>query len=292
VESEVWVVQSFLHFVQTIKLADVLDILAVYGALLYVMYAIRGTRAVQILQGTGIVLIILLLAHLLQFKTLIWLLNWFLVSLAVVLPIIFQPELRRALMRLGQQGILSATTMSKLDKSELVPLIDELAFAAFSLGQVRIGALMVLEQDTGLQEYVEQGQTVEGLVSAKLLISIFHPKSPLHDGAVIIRGRRIAAAACFLDSIHDQDADDRFGTRHRAALSLSAQTDCVVVVVSEETGQVRIAYDGNFSRPLEDEGEIKKVLTQYIVAPQQPDSGRRLTIPVPTWTKSTKVRRT
>ena len=186
---------SILHFIQQIKLADVLDILAVYGALLYVMFAIRGTRAVQILQGVGVVLIILLLAHLLQFKTLIWLLNWFLVSLAVVLPIIFQPELRRALMRLGQQGILSATTMSKLDKTELVPLIDELAFAVYSLGQVRIGALIVLEQDTGLQEYVEQGQVIEGLVSAKLLISLFHPKTPLHDGAVIIRGRRIAEAA-------------------------------------------------------------------------------------------------
>ena len=262
--------QDFVFFIKHLKfgLSDVLDIFLVFLVLRYLLQAIQGTRAIQILQGIGMVMLMLLLAHLLYLQTLIWLLNWSLVSVAVVLPIIFQPELRRALMRLGQQGMLSATGLARMEKEELAPLIDELAYAAFSLASVRVGALIVLEQETGLKEFIEQGQQIEGLVSWKLLISIFNPKTPLHDGAVIIRGNRIVAAACFLESGHDQEADDRFGTRHRAALSVSSQTDCVVIVVSEETGQVRIAHDARFSRPMEDEGEIKKALTGYLVASQ------------------------
>ena len=128
------------------------------------------------------------------------------------------------------------------------------------------------------------------LAAVSLTAAAIVPRSALAQGEHAVPMRR----GSFRLSVGAEwaHADDRFGTRHRAALSLSAQTDCVIVVVSEETGQVRIAYDGTFSRPLEDEGEIKKVLTQYIVAPLQPDSGRRLTISVPAWTKSTKVRRT
>jgi diadenylate cyclase len=171
-------------------------------------------------------------------------------------------------MRLGQQGMLTSSPLAKMEKEELVPLIDELAFAAVSLGQARMGALIVLERESGLKEYLEQGHPIEGIVSAKLLLSIFNPKTPLHDGAVIIRGNRIMAAACMLDLSHDQEAEDRFGTRHRAALSVSSQSDCVVIVVSEESGQVRLAQDGVFSKPLEDEGEIKKMLAQYLVVSQ------------------------
>jgi diadenylate cyclase len=271
--------QELIFFLKHMKfgLSDVLDIFLVFLVLRYLLQAIQGTRAIQILQGIGMVMLMLLVAHLLYLQTLIWLLNWSLVSVAVVLPIIFQPELRRALMRLGRQGMLS-TGLARMEKEELAPLIDELAYAAFSLAQVRVGALIVLEQETGLKEFIEQGQQIGGIVSWKLLISIFNPKTPLHDGAVIIRGNRIVAAACFLESGHDQEADDRFGTRHRAALSVSSQTDCVVIVVSEETGQVRIAHDARFSRPMDDEGEIKKALTGYLVASQTAQPSRGLSV--------------
>ena len=271
---------DYLYFLKKVTFYDVFDILLVFLCLNSLLQAIQGTRAVQILQGIGIVMGLLLTAQFFHLQTLIWILNWMLVSLAVVLPILFQPELRRALMRLGQQGVLGAVTLTRLEKEELAPLIDELAFAAFSLGQVRVGALIVLERETGLKEYIEQGQSIEGLVSSKLLISIFNPKTPLHDGAVIIRGNRIAAAACFLESGNDQEVDDRFGTRHRAALAVSASTDCLVLIVSEETGEVRVAQDGTFSRPMEDEGEIKKALTQYLVTPQVTANRSRLKMPL------------
>ncbi|CAN0384643.1 unnamed protein product, partial [Phaeothamnion confervicola] len=267
---------DFLYVLSKFTLYDLFDILLVFLCLNSLLQAIQGTRAVQILQGIGIVMGLLLTAQFFHLQTLTWILNWVLVSLAVMLPIIFQPELRRALMRLGQQGVLGAVTLTRLEKEELGPLIEELAFAASTLGQVRVGALIVLERETGLKEYIEQGQPIDGVVSSKLLISIFNPKTPLHDGAVIIRGNRIMAAACFLESGNDQEIDDRFGTRHRAALAVSATTDCVVLTVSEETGEVRVAQDGQFSRPMEDEGEIKKSLTQYLVATQSSNSRNRL----------------
>lgn len=259
-------VPASFQFLHQIELSDLLDIFLVFLTLRYLLGALQGTRALQILQGVAVVLMMLLLAHQAKLQTLNWLLNWFLVSVAFLLPVIFQPELRRALMRLGQQGVLTSSPLARMDKEELVPLIDELAYAAYQLGQARMGALIVLERETGLKEYTERGQALDSLISSKLLISIFNPKTPLHDGAVIIRGSRILAAACILDSFHDQEADDRFGTRHRAALSVSSQTDCLVLVVSEETGQIRFAQDGKFTKPLEEEGDVKKMLAQYLVS--------------------------
>lgn len=273
--------QEVFKFFQLIELSDLVDIFLVFLSLRYVLSAFQGTRALQILQGIGVIIFLMLIAHQLKLRALSWLLNWFLVSVAVILPIIFQPELRRALMRLGQQGgILTTSPLVRMDKEELVPLIDELAFAAFSLGQARMGGLIVLERETGLNEFIEQGQRLEALVSSKLLLSIFNPHTPLHDGAVILRGNRVMAAACFLDTSHDQEADDRFGTRHRAALSVSLQSDCLVIVISEETGQIRFARDGQFSRPLEDEGEIRKMMAHYLVSSQSQSNQNPLSKPL------------
>jgi len=265
-------VNASLQFLQQIEPSDLLDVTLVFITLRYLLGSLQGTRALQILQGVAVVLGMLLLAHLLRLQTLSFILNWFLVSVAVILPIIFQPELRRALMRLGQQGMLTSSPLARMEKEELVPLIDELAYAAYSMGQVRMGAIIVLEREIGLQEYIEQGTPLDSLVSLKLLLTIFHPKTHLHDGAVIIRGNRIMAAGCTLDVHHDQETDDRLGTRHRAALSVSSQSDCLAIVVSEETGQIRIAQDGKFSRPLEEEGDVKKLMAQYLVT--APTSGR------------------
>ncbi len=252
------------QFLNEVEITDFFDVLLVALCLYFVLLAIQRTRAVQIIQGVGVILLLLLVAHAGRLQTLTWLLNWFLVSLAVLVPIVFQPELRRALMRLGQQGMLPASNLSRMDRQELAVLLEDLAHAASTLATLRYGALVVLEREAGLEDFIETGQRIEGLVSGKLLISMFHPKTPLHDGAVIIRGTRLIAAGCTL-SLSVQNIDPKFGTRHRAALGVSEQSDCVVLVVSEESGEVRLAHDGNFSRPLVDEGEIKKQLSKYLV---------------------------
>ncbi|MBI3925800.1 MAG: TIGR00159 family protein [Armatimonadetes bacterium] len=268
-----------VEFVKQVSLTDLFDVALVALCLYHILVAIKRTRAVQIIHGVGVVLLLLLLAHAARLATLAWLLNWFLVSLAVLVPILFQPELRRALMRLGQQGMLTTSSISRMDKEELGWLIEELAHAASTLATVRHGALIVLEREIGLEDFVETGQRVDGLVSSKLLISIFHPKTPLHDGAVIIRGSHIVAAACYLN-LSAQPMDDRFGTRHRAALGVSEQSDCTVLVVSEESGEVRIAHEGHLSKPMLEDGEIKKALNRYLLDGQPSASRPKFRIPV------------
>lgn len=265
---------AIFPFLPQIEISDLLDVFLVFISFRYLLGSLQGTRALQILQGVAVVLLIGLLAHQARLQTLSWLLNTVVVSVAFVLPVIFQPELRRALMRLGQQGMLTSSPLARMEKEELVPLIDELAYAAYSMGQVRMGAIIVLEREIGLQEYIEQGTPLDSMISLKLLLTIFHPKTHLHDGAVIIRGNRIMAAGCTLDVHHDQDTDDRLGTRHRAALSVSSQSDCLAIVVSEETGKIRFAQDGKFSKPVEEEGEVKKMMAQYLVSAPSSLAGR------------------
>lgn len=263
--SELSPLQEIGRFFQDVTLRDFFDVALVALCLYYLLLAIRGTRAVQILQGLSVLVFLLVLAHAARLQTLIWLLNGLLVSAAVAVPVVFQPELRRTLMRLGQQGLLAPGALRSLGKEELSQLIDEVAFAASNLSLARYGALVVLEQETGLEEIIETGQAIRGTTSAKLLQTIFHPKTPLHDGAVVVRGTDLVAAACYLP-LTEQVVDARFGTRHRAALGITEQTDAVVVVVSEETGEVRIAHEGKFSRPLSEEADIRKNLNQLLVA--------------------------
>ncbi len=253
------------RFFQDVTFRDLFDVSLVSLCLYYLLLALRGTRAIQILQGLTVLLILLAIAYLARLQTLTYLLNGVLVSTAVALPVVFQPELRRTLMRLGQQGLLTPGSLRNLGKEELGRLVDEVSFAASNLSLARFGALVVLEQETGLEEITETGQPIRGMISAKLLQTIFHPKTPLHDGAVVIRGAQLVAAACYLP-LTEQVVDARFGTRHRAALGITEQTDAVVVVVSEETGEIRIAHEGHFSRPMTEEADVRKTLNQYLVA--------------------------
>ena len=257
---------AVLQFLKSVEINDIFDISLVTICIYSVLLTIQKTRAVQIIQGVGVILLLLLVAHAGRLQTLSYILNWFLVSLAVLLPIIFQPELRRALMRLGQQGVLTTSSGGggKLDREQLAKLVDNVAHAAENLSVLRHGALIVFERETGLEDLVEKAHRIDALVSDKLLIALFHPKTPLHDGAVVIRGNKIVAASCWLPS-PSQSVDSKFGTRHRAALGVSEQSDCVVLVVSEETGDIRIANDGNFGRPMTDEGDVKTQLSKYLV---------------------------
>lgn len=270
---------AVIKFLTSVGVNDLFDIILVALCIYSVLLTIQKTRAVQIIQGVGVILLLLLISHAGRLQTLAYILNWFLVSLAVVLPIIFQPELRRALMRLGQQGVLSSAGSNRMDKMELAKVIDDVAYAAYNLSTLRHGALIVFEQDTGIEDMIETGHRIEGILSGKLLISLFHPKTPLHDGAIICRGSTLVAAGCHLPPTN-QSLDSKFGTRHRAALGTSEQSDAVVVVVSEETGEIRIANDGNFSRPMTEEGEVKAQLSRFLSA-QPKDAKSKLRLPLP-----------
>ncbi|MGA7571003.1 MAG: diadenylate cyclase CdaA [Candidatus Aquilonibacter sp.] len=243
-----------------IGITDVIDIVATSVLIYYVLLLIRGTRAVQILTGLFVLAGLLGLANLLHLYLLGAILQLLFFGAAVTLAIVFQPELRRALEQIGRGGLLhigNETTdwMRPEDKS-----ISTLAHAAFLLSRNKLGGLIVIEQQSGLKEFAESGTVLHAELSEELLLAIFMPRSPLHDGAVIVRENTIEAAGCFLPLAEQRLAERRVGTRHRAALGLTEQTDAVVVVISEETGAISIAREGKLSRPLEEEARLVKVL--------------------------------
>jgi diadenylate cyclase len=258
---------TLLH---TIGPADALDIIATSVLVYYLLLLIRGTRAVQILTGVLVLIGLLGLANLLHLLLLGTILQVIVLGAAVTLPIVFQPELRRALEQLGRGGFFrtgnepDATTPRAESKT-----LATVASAAFLLSRSKLGALIVIEQQTGLKEFVESGKTLNAELSAELLLALFAPRSPLHDGAAIVREHIIEAAGCFLPLAEQSLAERRVGTRHRAALGLSEQTDAVIVVVSEETGAIAVARDGRLSRPIEEEARLYKILLASTRAPRE-----------------------
>jgi diadenylate cyclase len=245
-----------------VGISDVVDVIATSILIYYVLLLIRGTRAVQILIGILVTVGLLGLANLFQLPLLATILRLMVVGAAVTIPIVFQPELRRALEQIGRGGLFrmesgDGETLWARPEDRTVAL---LAHTCFMLGLGRRGALLVLEQQTGLKEYCESGTMMHADISEELLLSIFSVASPLHDGAVIVRERRIEAAGCLLPLAEQSLMHGRLGTRHRAALGLSEQTDAVVVVVSEQTGGIRIARSGKLSRPADDEQRLTKML--------------------------------
>jgi diadenylate cyclase len=242
-----------------VGITDVLDVIATSILIYYLILLIRGTRAVQILLGILVVVGLLGIANLLHLVLLRTILQLIVVGAAVAIPIVFQPELRRALEQIGRGGLFRIDVGTNPTRPE-DRSIAALAEAAFLLSRAKLGALIVVEQQTGLKEFCDTGTTLHAQVSADLLLAIFMPRSPLHDGAVIVRGNEIEAAGCFLPLAERTLGGDRLGTRHRAALGLSEQTDAIVVIVSEETGAITIARDGKLSRPVEEESRLTKML--------------------------------
>lgn len=258
-----------------VGVTDVLDVIATSILVYYVLLLIRGTRAVQILMGILVLVGLLGIANLLHLYLLGTILQLMLVGAGVSTIIVFQPELRRALEQIGRGDLfriggedVSSTWTRPEDQS-----IVDIARAAFALSLNRTGALIVIEQQSGLKEYCETGTTLDARLSPELLLSIFTPRTPLHDGAVIVRENLIAAAGCFLPLAEQSLTNIRLGTRHRAALGVTEQTDAVVVVVSEETGAVSIARLGKLSRPVEEEQRLVKML---LAITRPPRAQRRL----------------
>jgi len=221
---------------------DALDVLLVALVIYRIFTLFRGTRAMQMLVGVGVLVTASLAARQLELHSLGWLLDTLWSFWVVVLVVLFQPELRRALTSIGHAAVLR--TLLGGGGAETLRVVDEIASVAGSLAERRIGALIVIERGTGLRQYAELGVALDALVSADLLTSLFLPYSPLHDGAAFVRDDRVVAAGCFLPLSRNIQLARQLGTRHRAALGVTEETDAVAVVVSEETGRISLTVDG------------------------------------------------
>jgi diadenylate cyclase len=237
-----------------------LDVSIVAYIIYRLLFLIRGTRAVTLINGIVILGIAFLVAKALDLYTIQFILNNVFIVSAVAIPVIFQPELRRALEHLGR-GRLLATNRATLDLKEedLSRLVDQVVRAAEILSRTKTGALMVIERETGLGEFIDSGIRVDGVVSWELLTNIFIPNTPLHDGAVIIRGPRVAGAACWLPLAEASVLAHELGTRHRAGVGVSEQSDAITIIVSEETGALSVAQGGKLIRHL-DEKTLREML--------------------------------
>lgn len=253
--------------IEMVNFISILDIIIVAFIIYKAMMIIKGTRAVQLIKGLIVLLLASLASKFFGLTTVDWILGQLQTVLVVALPIVFQPELRRALERLGR-GKFFARPMSMLNEEALVKLIDQIVRAVKILSQNNLGALIMLERETGVNDYIETGTKIDGFVSTEFLINIFIPKSPLHDGAVIIRGDRVAAAGCFLPLSENPNLSKELGTRHRAALGLTEQSDVIGVIVSEETGVISVAEEGRLTRYL-DENTLREILNKRLQTAKQ-----------------------
>lgn len=257
-------------YLRAIRLGDVLDIMLVAGLFYAVLFVVRGTRAVQLIRGILVVILVtFLLSGVANLQAFGWLLQGLLPLLLVSIPVVFQPELRRALEQLGRAGLLLPRTMSEAEADTVVSVI---ALAARRLSERREGALIVLERDTALGDLAERGVRLDAEASVEMLTQIFFKNSPLHDGAAIVRDGRIAAARVVLpigDLGSGAEAGRGLGTRHLAAISVTEATDALAVVVSEETGTISLARDGKLVRHL-DEGELSRTMYRHYAARQRP----------------------
>ena len=245
---------------------DIIDIIIVAFVFYRLILLIRGTRAEQLVKGLMFLLLVMIVSDKIGLKTLNWILEKVMTVGLIAIPIVFQPELRRALEQLGRGKIFKRSYWS-WDPREFDHFLEELTKAVPALVKKRIGALIVIERDTGLKDWVETGIVVEGIISAELLINIFFPRSPRHDGAVIVRGDQIVAAGCYLPLTDDPYLNKELGARHRAGLGITEQSDAVAVIVSEETGIVSIAHNGVLTRYL-DEKKLRKMLIDLCAPPQ------------------------
>ena len=232
-----------------IRITDLIDILIVAVIIYELLLLTRHTRGSALLKGLFLLLIIALMSSLLGFVSLNWLLKAILQNGAIVLVVLFQPELRKALERMGSSRVFRKGS-KKVVSSERDTVISEIIQTIMDLSKRRVGALIVFEQRTGLQDVIETGTRLNADISAPLLENIFEPNTPLHDGAVVIRDMEVMAAACILPLAEASGVSRELGTRHRAALGISENTDAIVLVVSEETGIVSLARDGVLTRPL------------------------------------------
>jgi diadenylate cyclase len=256
-------VSEALQFLSTITWRDVLDVLLVAVVIYNLLLLIRGTRAVQILFGILFLVGSYYLARLGRLLTLQTTLEAFFTFLPFAIIVLFQDEIRRALAQFGSRPLWGIGNQQRAE-----PVFNELVLAATAMSSRRTGALIVLERLEGLKTWIDNGIRVDAVVSYDLLLNVFNPHTPLHDGAVIVRGDRIAAASCYLP-LTNVALSKELGTRHRAAVGISEQTDAVAVVVSEETGRISVAHQGELIRDL-DSNALRTMLYKLMITDLYP----------------------
>jgi diadenylate cyclase len=245
-----------IYWVKT-YLLPVIDIVIIAFVIYRIYLMISGTRAIQVVKGLALIIFAAWLAQFLHLETVSWVLNQLIQVAVIAVIILFQPELRRMLTQLGQNRFLGAFF------KESINIIDILINSAKNFRRRKVGALIVIEAKVGLKNFIESGVLIDGMLSSDLLYSIFRRESPLHDGAVIIRRERIVAAKCILPLTDRHELLEGYGTRHFAALGLAEETDAFIIVVSEETGQLSIAWDGKIELRVTLE-RLKKQLNTFL----------------------------
>ena len=254
------IVTFFSKYISTLSLQgvsvrweDIVEILIISFLVYQIMTWIKNTKAWFLMKGIGIILIFILLAIIFEMNTILWIVENVLSIAVIALVVVLQPELRRALEELGRKKFFAS--LMPFDKVQTERFSDktvnDLVKASFEMGKVKTGALMVIEQNVKLTEYERSGIEVDGLISIQLLINIFEHNTPLHDGAVIIRGNRVVSATCYLPLSDNMEISKELGTRHRAGVGISEVTDALTIIVSEETGHVSVTYEGKLYRNLD-----------------------------------------
>ena len=252
-----WEKASIYLNLPKITMTDVVEILIITFLFYYMLVWIKNTRAWVLLKGIMVILLFVLVAAVFQMNTIIWIAKNTLSVAITAIVIIFQPEIRKALENLGQKNFLTSFFTFDFSKGEIAKFTDktinELVKVCYEMGKVKTGALIVIEDEIVLSEYERTGIAVDGILTSQLLINIFEKNTPLHDGAVIVRGDRVVSATCYLPLTDSLSISKDLGTRHRAAVGISEVSDSLTIVVSEETGKVSIAMGGELYRNVDAE---------------------------------------
>ena len=248
-----------------IGIIDILEIVLISFFVYQLMVWLKYTRAYTLLKGILLVLLFLLIAYIFKMNTILWIVANLADVMIIAVVVIFQPELRRVLEQLGQKNIMSAIlpfdSGKEVQERFTDKTVNELVKACFEMGEVKTGALIVIEQEILLSEYERTGIVMDAVLTSQLLINIFEHNTPLHDGAVIVRGNRIVSATCYLPLSDNMELSKQLGTRHRAAVGISEVSDSVTIIVSEETGNVSVAQGGKLERNI-DSAYLREVLVK------------------------------
>lgn len=264
------IINYFVHSITNIRIQDVIDILVIAIIIYRILDFLKETRAEQLIKGIAVLLILTELSKWMQLYTVNYLLSNFLTVGAFAIIVVFQPELRRGLEHLGRSRIFPKNILD-LQKAEASDAVEAITSAVASLARQKIGAIIVIERSVGLKDLIETGTTIDGIVTPELLINIFIPNTPLHDGAVIIRHNKVVAAGCFLPLSDNMSISKEMGTRHRAALGISEKSDSLSIVVSEETGVISIAESAEISRYLDIE-TLEDILKRVYYTDEEPEN--------------------
>ena len=265
----IWIQRNFSPF----SFTDAMDILVVALAVYFLLRLVRGTRAVQLIKGFVALIFVILITgeNFLNLKTTNWILSVILQNWVIALIILFQPELRLVVEQIGR-GRFIREALRVPHTSDSMGVINEIVRAARRLSEKKIGALIAVEREVGLNDIISTGRRINGTVSSEFLQTIFYPGTPMHDGGVVIQGQMLAAAMCLFPLSSREDRVHNYGTRHRAAIGLSELTDAVIVVVSEETGAISVAQEGQLMSNLSSEALKEKLLS--VLQPEGVDTSR------------------